>query len=628
MLSLHIIQSIAKLQIILALILIFPQNSYSQNIEQLKEKYGQAITFYNTTSITEYTFSFDENTGQIVVKEEREDNVQHNSGSRYYTTKLYYNSFCDVSNKTLAGTWRKRNTHGQDGIFISDLEYLEYERYLKENQSFNFTYTKKYVDAKFLTIHYFLCEYPTLKYKVIFNIPENIDVNLVDFHFENTSIEKEVLTKRNGDRSVIYTQNNVVPITKESNLPSLGYFVPHILIQTKSAQFEGQKFICMETLNDQYNWYRSLVESTGDDNFDFTEESNKIVEGLTSDREKVRAIFNWVQENIAYIANEDGIAGFKPESSQQVYHLKYGDCKGMANLLKGMLRFLGYDARLAWVGTDRLYHDYSIPTLAADNHIICALELDGEWIYLDATSKYCKFGDIPHYLRGRQMLIENGKEYLIHFIEDGWDDMQSEHIYSLELNEDKLVGEVEMTQIGRFKESTLSLINVDNAEIQRILIGKSLSQGNENINIVCEIQPYGKNVPLSFSGNVNWINSISNFGDKFYVTFCPIRTYNFDDNERKYDYRTEGKGIEKIRVKIKIPEEYTIKSIPENIDISNDYYNIAASFSMEGNTVTFSYESEMKTKIIPLAQFAEFRESLESINTDIIENRIVLTKEY
>ena len=65
-------------------------------------------------------------------------------------------------------------------------------------------------------------------------------------------------------------------------------------------------------------------------------------------------MFYWVQDNIRYIAFENGIMGFKPDAAQNVLNKKYGDCKGKANLLKEMLKLAGYDARLTWIGTSDL----------------------------------------------------------------------------------------------------------------------------------------------------------------------------------------------------------------------------------------------------------------------------------
>jgi transglutaminase-like putative cysteine protease len=87
----------------------------------------------------------------------------------------------------------------------------------------------------------------------------------------------------------------------------------------------------------------------GDDKTELSQKANELTTGTTDDIQKIKKIFNWVQHNIRYIAFEDGIAGFKPAKANDVLHKKYGDCKGMANLTRGLLQSLGYDARLCWI---------------------------------------------------------------------------------------------------------------------------------------------------------------------------------------------------------------------------------------------------------------------------------------
>ena len=66
---------------------------------------------------------------------------------------------------------------------------------------------------------------------------------------------------------------------------------------------------------------------------------------------------------------------------------KYGDCKGMANLLTEMLRSVKLDARRCWIGTNHIAYDYSTPSLSVDNHMICAWMNKGKPVITSAPAK-------------------------------------------------------------------------------------------------------------------------------------------------------------------------------------------------------------------------------------------------
>src|SRR6201999_2976434 len=121
--------------------------------------------------------------------------------------------------------------------------------------------------------------------------------------------------------------------------------------------------------------------------------------------------------------------------AQNVLNKKYGDCKGMANLTRSLLVALGFDARLCWIGTDHIAYDYSTPSLAVDNHMICALNYKGRFYFLDATESYIGFGQYAQRIQGRQVLIEDGDNFLLQRI-PVVDGAQNEVLYKHDLHID------------------------------------------------------------------------------------------------------------------------------------------------------------------------------------------------
>jgi transglutaminase-like putative cysteine protease len=188
---------------------------------------------------------------------------------------------------------------------------------------------------------------------------------------------------------------------------------PHIIVVSKSFTDNNQKKVLFESVKDLYAWYNSLCKQVNNN----PDELKPIVSQLTKDKktdvEKVESMYYWVQEKVRYIAFENGVMGFRPEAAQTVLKNKYGDCKGKANLITQMLKVAGYDARLTWIGTSDLPYDYSLPSLVVDNHMICTLILDGKKYYLDGTEENMAFNDNAHRIQGKQVLIQDGDNYIL-----------------------------------------------------------------------------------------------------------------------------------------------------------------------------------------------------------------------
>ncbi len=166
-------------------------------------------------------------------------------------------------------------------------------------------------------------------------------------------------------------------------------------------------------VNDLFSWYSSLVNKIPNrGNYaDLHKLEDQLLNALTSNQEKAKAIFNWVQKNIKYIAFEDGMAGFIPREPADVFNKRYGDCKDMANLLRYMMNRAGIESYLTWIGTRKRPYTYAdVPTPIVDDHMICAVKNGDDFLFLDATNSYLTYGKPSSMIQGKEALIGLGKD--------------------------------------------------------------------------------------------------------------------------------------------------------------------------------------------------------------------------
>src|SRR5258708_38232193 len=102
----------------------------------------------------------------------------------------------------------------------------------------------------------------------------------------------------------------------------------------KSASVANHDFKYFASLGDQYGWYRSLAKSINNNHEIISSKAKELTAGPGTDMDKIKAIFYYVQDNIRYIAFEDGMAGVKTEKTHEVLRKKNGDCKGLGKLTK------------------------------------------------------------------------------------------------------------------------------------------------------------------------------------------------------------------------------------------------------------------------------------------------------
>ena len=317
-----------------------------------------------------------------------------------YEDGLFYNDEMSVENIKVLNPDKKEvsiqklcGDYSSESIFHNDTKLCVIKFPLAEKgKPFNYTFQENYHDVKYLTSFYFLQRFPVIERIVQFNIPSWLELDLREFNFEGYGIQKT--KEKEGDiTKVIFRITNTQAYKSEPHSPNHAISYPHIICVTKAFTETGKRNVLFENVKDLYGWYSTVCSEIGNDPETIKAKVAELTASKKTDLEKIENIFYWVQDNIRYIAFENGIMGFKPDAAQNVLKKKYGDCKGKANLLKTMLTIAGFDARLTWIGTSDLPYDYSLPSLAVDNHMICTIILNGKRFFLDGTEDFIALND-------------------------------------------------------------------------------------------------------------------------------------------------------------------------------------------------------------------------------------------
>ena len=517
-----------------------------------------------------------------------------------------------------------------DNIFHDDVKvkYSHYKIPLFGGSS-DIKYELFYQDVKYLPVIYFCETLPILKKEIKFIIPDFIDIELIPRNFNGYKITRSVETDKN-EKIITFRAIDLEPISDDFDLPGKSHIYPHIIIHAKSYTRDGKKHNILNDLSDQYGWYNSLTSDIGNDPSSLKEIVNGLTSGKTSDDEKIQAIYYWVQDNIRYIAFEDGIAGFKPASCQKVYKNRYGDCKGMANLTKEMLKLAGYDARLAWIGTRHLAFDYSIPSLAADNHMICALKTDNSFVFLDATQKYSRLGDYSENIQGREVLIEDGDNYILDEIPVATASMNQE-IYNLnlEITEDlDLAGEIDVTLMGESRVQLVNIINHIPSKDWEKAIKYFLKAGDKNINITDVNMPDpDRNKDYIFSSKISIPERLSTFDNDTYAYINPFTFFaSYDvEKDRKFPLWFDYKNHVNVNIIINNLGDWQITHIPEDLIIENDEFSLKLIIENQNNSISYHFELINYIAEISSQNLENWNKSISILN-EAYEQPIILQK--
>ncbi|MEO7446179.1 MAG: transglutaminase-like domain-containing protein, partial [Ferruginibacter sp.] len=321
----------------------FPATVFAQTDDDVSLAYSYAKKFKDddilcTSAIR--SFSFDK--GKNLLKDDVVE-VEENADYEFIALKKYaamtypeyYNKFIQL--KTFKRSYKYGNKFivGDKGgidrsvtsenVFFDDSRVQYYPmRFNQQGQVQRISVKKAYSDGKYLTRIFFHNDYPIKEQKLEFKVPDWLSVDIKKMNFEGQKIEMQE-TKKSGYTYYVFTVRDLPAYKAEYHRMGRAYTDPHIVIQIKSFEAKGTAYKGFDNVDDVYNWNNRLYGMAANERDALKTQVTKLTQGITNDLDKVKSIYYWVQDNIRYIAYEDGYSGYIPASAQDVLAKKYGD---------------------------------------------------------------------------------------------------------------------------------------------------------------------------------------------------------------------------------------------------------------------------------------------------------------
>ncbi len=521
--------------------------------------------------------------------------------------------------------------YSSEGVFYSDQKVMYFTlNFDKKGTTCSVQVKKTIKDPRYLSQFFFDGPYPVALHEVTITIPDWVTAEIREFNFPGYSITKTNDDKA-GTKTVVYTATNLPAMPNEKASLGITYTSPHIMLITNGANVNGTTVSYFKNTADQYKWYASLVKEIGNDDAIIKAKATELAQGQTTDLDKIKAVYFWVQQNIRYLAFENGIAGFRPEKAQEVLRRKYGDCKGMANLTKCLLTSLGYDARLCWIGTNHIAYDYSIPSLSVDNHMICALFFKGKTYFLDATETNIGFDEYAERIQGRQVLIENGDKYLLEHVPiTAFTQNVEKEIRVLQVDGTSFKGTVTQTYSGESKEDLLNGIESIKKDKLETAIRSYLNEGKKEYEIadlvMTNVKPEEGEMKLQY--NLTHQNAVNVFGKDMYVDLDFRKDFSngkIDTAKRKLDYVFPSKLNDITETTLMLPAGYQADNLPAPFVVQNPVFDIKAGYTKMSGKIIYRKEINIKKAVLKKEDFTVWNTAMDGLN-EFYNNQPTLSK--
>ena len=524
-----------------------------------------------------------------------------------------------------------------DGVFFDDQKEITfYYPALKAGAKTILQYKKIYHEPRLWGYYVFSSAFPVVQSDYTVTMPKTVKLNFKLFGIDENRV-KFTKEEKGGDVTYHWHCQNLDKISVSAGAGSILHTAPHLIVYVDSYMFNGVKKPVLSGVGDLHNWYQHFVheaDSTEQDSKGMDSLVSRLVSGKQDELQKVDAVYKWVQQNIKYIAIEDGLGGFMPRNATKVFARRYGDCKDMSNLLHRMLQVAGIPSHRTWIGTNAIpYTHEEVPTPMADNHMICTYKNDGHYYFLDATDPYNKLGMPSFHIQGKEALVNGGKDKyeLVQVPVVPFDRNKTEDSVTVRLDNGLINGKGFAIYSGYARiPVTDNLLNMDEKDQQDFLTSM-LGKGNnkffiQNVDTKNKLNS-GQNLEIDYDFKIeNYI--LKTDKDLIFNPHLSKTLANslVDTTANKDDIHYPYKNLTRNVVSVDIPDGYKIQYIPKNQSYKKDNFGFDLQYNNLGNRIQLTQDVYINALKLSKDQFGDWNAMVKELLKAYKES-VVFTKE-
>src|SRR5579872_3192406 len=458
----------------------------------------------------------------------------------------------------------------------------------------------------------------------------------------------EVQPEQTGDNQSSWTLHDVTAIRKEADMPPIEGVAGQLVISffpPGGASTNG-----FSSWFQMGKWYLNLTNGRRDVSSQMGQQVTALTAPLGTPLEKIKALAEFVQNDIRYVAIELGVGGWQPHAASAVFSHRYGDCKDKATLLSSMLSLIGVESFYVVINSQRGSVTPETPaSVGSFNHVVLAIKLPaavsdpslvarvehprlGSLLYFDPTNELTPFGEIGGYLQANYGLLvtpEGGELVELPMLPPT---MNSIH----------RAGKLTLDQSGTLKGDVIEIRRGDRAWAERGRL-RSVTKNTEKIKPVEDLLAGSLSRFSITKASITNLNEIDLPFELNYSFEAPDYAKNagglllvrsrvlgikasglMETKEcRKFPVEFEGPASDVDTFDITIPPGYVVDDVPPPVDVDFGFATYHAKTEVQGGLIHYNRTFEIKELSVPVSRTEDLKKFYRIIASDE-RNTVVL----
>jgi Domain of Unknown Function with PDB structure (DUF3857)/Transglutaminase-like superfamily len=450
----------------------------------------------------------------------------------------------------------------------------------------------------------------------------------------------EVNPVQTGSNQWQWTVSNEKGIREEPDMPPIHGVAGKMIVYLLPPGGVGTRGFA--NWKEMGNWYGSLTTGRREADPAIKQKVAELTAGITDPLSKMRALAQFVQHDVRYVAIELGIGGFQPHPAADVFGHRYGDCKDKATLMAAMLHEIGVDSYYVVINAERGSITPDMPANDGFNHVILAIRLPvglpdgsvvatikhpqlGELLFFDPTNELIPFGQIGGYLQENYGLLvtpSGGELVEVPRLPLALNTIRRTGNLTLDAT-GKLTGDISETRMGdRASSERWRLLHVTNnadriKPIETLLAG---SLSNFRITKATILNLQHTDQPFGFDYSFEALNYAKNAGDLLLVRPRVLGVKSqaiMETNEpRQFPVEFEGPVQDTDVFQITLPPGYVVDDLPPPVDAEFGFASYHSKTEVKGNVIGYTRTFEIKDLSVPVSKSDDLKKFYRIIASD------------
>jgi hypothetical protein len=365
------------------------------------------------------------------------------------------------------------------------------------------------------------------------------------------------------------------------------------------------------------NWICLLNEGRNDLSSETKKKILNMVSGITDPKEKVKKIYEYMQNRTRYVLITLGMGGLQPLPASFVDKYGYGDCKALSNYCKAMLEVAGIKSHytLAQSGDDAKEIKTNFPSNQFD-HVFLTVPMEKDTIWLECTSQTTPFGFLSDFTSDRWVLmIDKDASKLI-------------RTSKYDMNKSRMgkTGEISISRTGIGK----GIINLEASGLNYDWLARLNELGSEDIKkwlyeelemptFLIKETTMQLEKSLFPSASLRADLLINSFGARtndrliFKPHIAFTKDYFSTNDKRENDIYVAYSSSSADSIVYIMPDDYKVEALPESKSFANTYGSYSYKMVQDGKKLVFTRRYQLNKGRYPVAEYTKFFDFMNQI---------------